>query len=137
LEVTANQRVILASPSTLITLLRAVAVGWREERVAESARAVNELGQELYERLATMTDHVVTLGRRLDGAVQAYNQTVGSLERRVLVSARRFTEHGVPPTKELASPAPVERSAQPPQTVELGPRVAADELPVVGEADAA
>jgi DNA recombination protein RmuC len=139
LEATANQRVILASPSTLITLLRAVAVGWREERVAESARAVNELGRELYERLVTMTDHVVTLGRRLDGAVQAYNQTVGSLERRVLVSARRFTEQGVPATKELVIPAPVERSAQPPQTVELGPRVAADELapPAVGEADAA
>jgi DNA recombination protein RmuC len=139
LEVTAKQRVILASPSTLITLLRAVAVGWREERVAESARAVNELGRELYERLATMTEHVVTLGRRLDGAVQAYNQTVGSLERRVLVSARRFPEHGVPAAKELPSPAPVERSAQPPQTVELGPLVAAEELvlPGVGEADAA
>jgi DNA recombination protein RmuC len=139
LELRANERVIIASPSTLIALLHAVAVGWREERVAESARAVNDLGRELYERLATMTDHVVMLGRRLDGAVQAYNQTVGSLERRVLVSARRFTEHGISSPKELAAPAPVERSAQPPQTVELAPLARTDEpdVPAVGTADAA
>jgi DNA recombination protein RmuC len=140
LELRTNQRVVIASPSTLIALLQAVAVGWREERVAESARTVNELGRELYDRLATMTDHVVTLGRRLDGAVQAYNQTVGSFERRVLVSARRFTEHGVSSPKELASPSPIERSAQPPQTVELTPRVAAEdppEQPALGAADAA
>jgi DNA recombination protein RmuC len=134
LELRANERVIIASPTTLIALLQAVAVGWREERVAESAREVNERGRELYERLAVMTEHVVTLGKRLDGAVQAYNQTVGSLERRVLVSARRFGEHGVASAKELQSPAPIETTTTPPQTVELpapaGP--VAQQLPTFG-----
>jgi DNA recombination protein RmuC len=87
---------------------------------------VNELGRELYERLVVMTEHFARLGSRLDGAVQAYNQTVGSLERRVLVSARRFTEHGVGAAKELPSAVPVERTTQRPQTIEL-PQRAADE----------
>jgi DNA recombination protein RmuC len=69
-----------------------------------------------------MTDHFATLGKRLDGAVQAYNQGVGSLERRVLVSARRFVEHGVGTDKELESPAPIEVVTRPPQTIELPPR---------------
>jgi DNA recombination protein RmuC len=124
LELAPGQRVHIASPSTLITLLRAIAVGWRESEVAENAKAIEQLGRELYERLATMTDHFSTLGKRLDGAVQAYNQSVGSLERRVLVSARRFVEHGVGADKELGELAPIETSAQPPQTVELPPRAA-------------
>jgi DNA recombination protein RmuC len=138
LELTASDRVIMASPTTLITLLRAVAVGWREERVTESARAVNELGRELYERLSVLTDHFALLGKRLNGAVQAYNQTVGSLERRVLVSARRFPEHGIGSAKELASAIPIETTAQPPQTVEL-PRASEElaELPGPAAADAA
>jgi DNA recombination protein RmuC len=123
LEIGSGQRVIVASPTILITLLKAIAVGWREEKVAESARVVSELGRELYERLAVMTDHFATLGKRLDGAVQAYNQSVGSLERRVLVTARRFTENGVGVKKELPAVEPIERSAQPPQTAELPARV--------------
>jgi len=119
-----SRRVILAGPTNLITLLKSIAVGWREEKVAESAAAVSELGRELYERLAVLTEHFVTLGRRLDGAVQAYNQSVGSFERRVLPQARRFAEHGVTTRRELGSPVPVERSAQPPQTAELPPRAA-------------
>ncbi|HEY1366380.1 MAG TPA: DNA recombination protein RmuC, partial [Gaiellaceae bacterium] len=95
LELQTRHRVIVAGPTILITLLKTIAVGWREEKVAESARAVSELGRELYERLAVLSEHFVTLGKRLDGAVQAYNQSVGSLERRVLVQARRFTEHGI------------------------------------------
>ncbi|HZC29238.1 MAG TPA: DNA recombination protein RmuC, partial [Gaiellaceae bacterium] len=122
LELHASSRIVLASPATLITMLRTVASSWREEKIAESARAVSELGRELYERLATMVDHVSVLGRRLDSAVQAYNQTVGSLERRVLVSARRFTDHGIHSSKELAELTPVDKSTQPPQTVELPER---------------
>jgi DNA recombination protein RmuC len=124
IEASAGQRVIIASPTTLITLLRAIAVGWREAEVAENAREIEKLGRELYDRLATMTDHLTTLGKRIDGAVQAYNQSVGSLERRVLVSARRFTEHGVGTDKTLDSPASVTSTVQPPQTLELPPRAA-------------
>jgi len=126
LDVHASARVVLASPTTLITLLRAIAVGWREEKVAESARSVSELGRELYERLATMADHFATVGKRLDGAVQAYNQTVGSLERRVLVSARKFPEHGIGTDKQIVELAPVDRSTQQPQTIELPSRSTAD-----------
>jgi DNA recombination protein RmuC len=126
LELAPGQRVHIASPATLITLLRAVAVGWREEQVAENARAIEKLGRELYDRLATMTGHFETVGKRLDGAVQAYNQAVGSLERRVLVSARRFVEHGVGSDRELDAPAPIERATQPPQTIELPAARAAD-----------
>jgi DNA recombination protein RmuC len=122
LEAGGNERVILASPMMLIALLRTIAAVWNEEKVAESARVVNELGRELYERLTVMTDHFVTLGKRLDGAVQAYNQSVGSFERRVLPQARRLTEHGVRPKKELPELEGLERAAQPPQTVELAGR---------------
>jgi DNA recombination protein RmuC len=124
IEASAAQRVVIASPTTLITLLRAIAVGWREAEVAENAREIEKLGRELYDRLATMTDHLATLGKRIDGAVQAYNQSVGSLERRVLVSARRFTEHGVGTDKTLDPPGPVTSSTQPPQTLELFDRTA-------------
>jgi DNA recombination protein RmuC len=126
LELHATSRVIVASPTTLITLLRAIAVGWREEQVAESARFVSELGRELYERLATMVDHFGTVGKRLDGAVQAYNQTVGSLERRVLVSARKFPEHGIGTDKQIVELNPIDKSTQQPQTIELPTRSAAD-----------
>ena len=76
---------------------------------------MSELGRELYERLATMVDHFATLGKRLDGAVQAYNQTVGSLERRVLVSARKFPEHGIGTDRQIVELAPVDKSTQQPR----------------------
>ena len=119
LELAGGQRVILVSPMMLITLLRTIACIWNDAKVADSARKVGELGRELYERLVVMTDHFVKLGDRLDGAVQEYNKTIGSFERRVLPSARKFTEHGVTPKKELSELAPVEIAAQPPQTLEL------------------
>jgi DNA recombination protein RmuC len=90
-----RSNVILASPSTLMILLRTVAMTWQQETIAESAREVSELGRELYKRLATMGGHVTRLGKSLDGAVKAYNETVGSLERQVLVQARRFERHGI------------------------------------------
>ncbi|HUG64559.1 MAG TPA: DNA recombination protein RmuC [Gaiellaceae bacterium] len=90
-----SSNVILASPSTLMVLLRTVAMTWQQETVAESAREVSDLGRELYKRLATMGAHFAKLGRTLDGAVDAYNKTVGSLERQVLVQARRFEQHGI------------------------------------------
>jgi len=124
LELSPGQRVHIASPSTLITLLRAVAVGWREAEVAENARTIAALGRDLYERLATMSGHLGDVGKHLDKAVQTYNQTVGSFERRVLVQARRFVEHGVESDKAIRELAPVETAAQPSQTVELPTRAA-------------
>jgi DNA recombination protein RmuC len=126
LELAGGQRVILVSPMMLITLLRTIACIWNDAKVAESARTVGELGRELYERLTTMTEHFAKVGKGLDTAVQAYNQSVGSFERRVLPQARKFTEHGITPKKEISELEPVERSTQPPQTVELP--VAAQQL---------
>ena len=127
LEQPAGSGIILASPATLITMLRTIASSWREEQIAESARAVSQLGRELYERLSTMAEHFVTLGKRLDGSVQAYNQAVGSFERRVLVTARKFPELGVPTTKELPDVVALDKATQPPQTLELPVRSATDE----------
>jgi DNA recombination protein RmuC len=88
-------RVIPASPTTLIALLRTVAYGWQQETVAESARAVGQLGRELYERLGVFTGHLSGVGRSLEGAIGSYNKAVGSLESRVLVSARKFPGLGI------------------------------------------
>jgi DNA recombination protein RmuC len=119
LELAGGRRVILVSPMMLITLLRTIACIWNDAKVAESAQKVAELGRELYERLVVMTEHFVRLGDRLDNAVSEYNKTVGSFERRVLPSARKFTEHGIQPKKDLQELEPVEITTQPPQTVEL------------------
>jgi DNA recombination protein RmuC len=119
LELAGGRRVILVSPMMLITLLRTIACIWNDAKVAESAEKIRELGTQLYERLVVMTDHFVRLGDRLDGAVQEYNKTIGSFERRVLPSARKFTEHGITPKKDVQELEPVEVTTQPPQTLEL------------------
>jgi DNA recombination protein RmuC len=90
-----SSNVILASPSTLMILLRTVSVTWQQEKLAESAAEISDLGRELYKRISTMGTHFSKVGRSLTGAVDAYNKTVGSLERQVLVQARRFEEHGI------------------------------------------
>lgn len=114
-----SQRVLPATPTTLIGLLRAVAYGWHQETVAESARAVSELGKELHGRLAVLGDHVTRLGQHLDRAVSTYNQTVGSLERRVLPAARRFSELGADGGREIQALEPIEKTTQAPQALEL------------------
>ena len=86
--------VILTTPTTLIALLKAVSYGWRQEAVAENSQRISELGRELYDRTAKVAEHMAKLGGSLKQAVESYNDTVGSLERRWLVGARRFKEFG-------------------------------------------
>ena len=88
------RRVLIATPTTLLAMLRAVAYGWQQERVAESAQAISDLGRELHARLVKLSGLVATLGTRLNSTVRAYNETVGSYEARVLPAARRFADHG-------------------------------------------
>ena len=116
LEAGVAQRVLIASPTTLIALLRAAAYGWRQERVAESAAQVSALGRELSERLAVFTSHLADVGSSLDQAVTRYNRAVGSFDTRVLVAARRFTELGAGAANAdaLDAPAPIERQARVP-----------------------
>ncbi|WP_344415169.1 DNA recombination protein RmuC [Pseudonocardia ailaonensis] len=103
------KNIVIATPTTLIALLRTVAYGWRQEALARNAAQVHQLGRELHGRLATMGTHVAKLGRSLDGAVESYNRAVSSLEARVLVTARRLTELRVS-DEELEAPSPVERT---------------------------
>lgn len=116
-----NQCVLIATPMTLITLLRAVSYGWQQEKVAESARAVSELGRELHTRLALLVERIDKLGRRLDSTVGAFNDAVGTLEGRVLPSARRFEEHGaVSAGRDLPPVAPLASTARQINAPELG-----------------
>jgi DNA recombination protein RmuC len=107
------QRVLIATPTTLLALLRAVAYGWQQERIAQSAQAISELGRELHGRLVKLSSLFATLGTRLNSAVRAYNETVGSYEARVIPAARRFADHGaVAAERELPALEPVTVSAR-------------------------
>jgi DNA recombination protein RmuC len=111
--------VIFATPLTLISLLRAVAYGWAQEKVAENARKISDLGKELYGRLATLTEHFRALGHSLGKSVRAYNDAVGSLENRVLVSARKFRDLGPTPDAGILELEPLEPTAREIQAAEL------------------
>jgi DNA recombination protein RmuC len=113
LEGALKQGVIIATPSTLIALLKTVAHGWRQTAVAQNAELIRELGQELYRRLGAFTGHLERLGSRLGAAVDAYNSAVGSLERQVLPQARRFPDLGVTADAALPELGGVEQPVRP------------------------
>ena len=92
IEYGVSQKVIVTSPTTLIALLKAVAYGWNQKNLAESAKKISDAGKTLYERLCTMTEHLERMGKRLGGAVESYNDLLASMERRVLPEARKFPE---------------------------------------------
>ena len=107
-----RQNIILATPTSLVALLKAVAYGWQQVALTENAAEIRRLAVELYERVATFTGHVTDMGKELDATVRAYNRSVGSLERMVLPSARRFKELGVQPKKEIPVASAIETAVR-------------------------
>jgi DNA recombination protein RmuC len=130
IEFGVGEKVIPATPTTLIALLRAVAYGWRQEALAQNAQQVADLGRQLYERIVNLAEHWTDVGTRLDKAVEAYNKSVATLESRVLVSARRLRDlEAAPKDIEIEAIEPVERTTRALQAPEMVPVPGAEERP--------
>ncbi|PHS04105.1 MAG: DNA recombination protein RmuC [Blastopirellula sp.] len=120
IEMGVEHNVIVATPTTLIALLRAVSYGWRQEGLAQNAKEISELGRELYSRLSQMGGHLAKVGKGLEGATKAYNSAIGSMETRVLVTARKFKDLEVTTGKnDLESLAPIEQITRELQAPEM------------------
>jgi len=129
-----DKRVFIASPITLIGVLRSVAMGWRQEKLAENAKKISDEAKDLYARFSVLGRHLSKVGRNLDSAVGAYNDAVGSVERQVLPSARRLKELGVTTADDIPELEPIERTARELQSPELrATEAAAIEGPIVEE----
>jgi DNA recombination protein RmuC len=130
LEDAIRQDVIIATPSSFVALLKAVAYGWRQMSLAQNAETIRTLAEDLYRRLAVFTSHLSKMGRSLSSSVDAFNSAVGSLERQVLPGARKFAELGVRPDREIETLEPIDRLTREPQVaVAEGARVHAKEQP--------
>jgi DNA recombination protein RmuC len=119
LELASSMRVVPATPMTLVAILRAVAYGWKQQQLAVNAEAIQQIGRDLYDRLATMVDHLSAVGSNLKQAANSYDRLVGSLEQKVLPGARRFKELGVSTTKELDVAEPLHLTVRRVQKDEL------------------
>lgn len=135
LEHAFDRNVVIATPATLVAMLRTVAYTWRQESLAKNAQEVLDLGKELHNRLATMGGHLTKLGRQLNSAVGAYNDSISSMESRVLVSARKMVDLNVV-NEELEAPPAVEKLARSVQTVEVIEAVQDSLLALEGHDDA-
>jgi len=118
LEEALSQNVILATPTSFVALLRAIAYGWRQEALAENADTIREIGQDMYDRLITFAEHLARLGRSLDSSVDNFNKAVGSYDSRVLPGARKFVDMGISAREEPTEPVQIERGTRKVQAVE-------------------
>lgn len=116
LELGIEKKIILTSPTSLIAVLRAAAMGWKEEKLAENAQKISDLGQELYDRMLPFVNHVDSLRSSLEKSVDSYNKMAGSLETRLLPAARRFKELGTLTGEEIATVTDIERTPRTLQT---------------------
>jgi len=112
LEDALAQQVILATPTSLVALLRAIAFGWRQQASSDNAEAIRKLGEQMYSRLATFVEHMARVGSSLDKSVDHYNKAVGSLERQVLPNTRKFKDLGIEARKSMPEIEPIDKSTR-------------------------
>ncbi|MDU9552952.1 DNA recombination protein RmuC, partial [Escherichia coli] len=105
-----SQNVILSTPTTLIALLKTVALTWQHDTITQEAKAIQKLGYELYQRLGTVIQHFTTLGAQLEKAVDSYNSALGSVESRLVVTARKLENYGISPASVVISPEEIDSS---------------------------